>query len=158
MPTRLLPDRHYRRPTSRGWLPGLLPLFLWLVSGALFAAEKPHAPKSVPGAIIVSAEQVVELILARPELVIIDSRKSSEYAKGHIEGAVNLLNTALRREDLEAVCADKDRPILFYCNGERCLRSSDAIRKAMGWGYRNVFWFRGGWKEWTDKRLPVISD
>ena len=35
---------------------------------------------------------------------------------------------------------------------------ADAIRKAMGWGYRNVFWFRGGWKEWTDKRLPVITD
>lgn len=132
--------------------------FLLFCSTGLFAAEKPYAPASIPGAIIVSAEEVVELTLSRPELVIIDSRKKSEYSKGHIEGAVNLLNTATRREDLAALCPDKTTPIVFYCNGIRCLRSSDAIHKAMGWGYRNVFWFRGGWKEWADKRLPVITD
>jgi rhodanese-related sulfurtransferase len=128
------------------------------ISTWLFAAEKPHAPESIPGAVIVGAEEVVELILSRPELVIIDSRKKSEYAKGHIEGAVNLINTSLRREDMEAAVGDKSDPIIFYCNGIRCLRSADSIRKALGWGYKNVFWFRGGWKEWTDKRLPVISD
>jgi rhodanese-related sulfurtransferase len=132
--------------------------FLLFCSAGLFAAEKPYAPASIPGAIIVSAEEVVELTLSRPELVIIDSRKKSEYSKGHIEGAVNLLNTAMRREDLAALCPDKTSPIIFYCNGIRCLRSSDAIRKVMDWGYRNAFWFRGGWKEWTDKRLPVIAD
>lgn len=142
------------------WLPGhsLVLIVLLLLSTSLFAAEKPYAPATLPGAVIVSAETVVELILSRPELVIIDSRKKTEYTKGHIEGSVNLLNTALRREDMETLCPDKTTPIVFYCNGTRCLRSSDAIRKAMGWGYRNIFWFRGGWKEWTDKRLPVITD
>lgn len=122
------------------------------------AAEKPYAPESVPGAVIVGAEQVVELILAKPDLVIIDSRKKSEFTKGHIEGAVNLLNTEMQRTDLEARVPDKATPILFYCNGERCLRSSDALHKTLEWGYRNLFWFRGGWKEWTDKRLPVVSE
>jgi len=129
-----------------------------IFSPGLGATEKPHAPDTIPGAVIVSAEAVVDLILSRPELVIIDSRKPSEYAKGHIEGAVNLLNTSLSRADMEALCPDKATPIVFYCNGERCLRSSDSILKARGWGYRNLFWFRGGWKEWTDKRLPVITN
>lgn len=133
---------------------GLLLLF----SVSLFAAEKPFAPATIPGVIIVSAEEVVELTLSRPELVIIDSRKKSEYLKGHIEGAANLLNTSMRREDMVALSPNKTTPIVFYCNGTRCLRSSDAIHKAMGWGYRNLFWFRGGWKEWTDKRLPVITN
>jgi len=140
------------------FLQGLLLAALILVSTGPFAAEKPYAPASLPGAVVVTAEEVVELTLSRPELVIIDSRKKTEYSKGHIEGAVNLLNTAMRREDMEAICADKTRPIVFYCNGVRCLRSSDALRKARGWGYRNTVWFRGGWKEWTDKRLPVIAD
>lgn len=140
------------------WPTRLTLVFLLSFSASLFAAEKPYAPETLPGAVIVSAEAVVELILSRPELVIIDSRKQSEYAKGHIEGAVNLLNTSLRRADLETRYPNKTTPIVFYCNGVRCLRSSDAIRKALGWGYRNVFWFRGGWKEWTDKRLPVITD
>jgi rhodanese-related sulfurtransferase len=142
-----------RRPRQAA----LLGFFLFF-SSSLWAAEKPHAPVTIPGAVIISAEAVVELILSRPELVIIDSRKQSEYAKGHIEGAVNMLNTSLRREDMEALFPDKDTPIVFYCNGIRCLRSSDSILKAKGWGYRNLFWFRGGWKEWTDKRLPVITN
>jgi rhodanese-related sulfurtransferase len=129
-----------------------------IFSTSLRATEKPYAPATLPGAVIVSAEAVVDLILSRPELVIIDSRKPSEYVKGHIEGAANLLNTSLSRADMEALCPNKATPIVFYCNGERCLRSSDSILKARGWGYRNLFWFRGGWKEWTDKRLPVITN
>ncbi len=142
------------------WLPRqtLLLTFLLLFSAGLFAAEKPYPPETIPGVVIVNAEEVVELILSRPELIIIDSRKKSEYTKGHIEGAANLLNTAMRREDMASLSPSKTTPIVFYCNGIRCLRSSDAISKAMGWGYKNLFWLRGGWKEWTDKRLPVITD
>jgi rhodanese-related sulfurtransferase len=133
-------------------------LFLLFSTGLGAAAEKPYAPESIPGAVVVSAEQVVELTLSRPELVIIDSRKKSEFGKGHIEGAANLLNTTMRREDLDRLAPDKTTPLLFYCNGARCMRSTDAIRKATDWGYRNIFWFRGGWKEWTDKRLPAITE
>lgn len=136
----------------------VLLLCLLLVSVTATAEDKPYAPKSIPGAVGVTAEEVVDLILSKPEMIIIDSRKRSEFVKGHIEGAINLLNTSLQREDLEMVVPDKMTPVIFYCNGERCLRSSDAVRKAMEWGYRNVFWFRGGWKEWTEKRLPVITE
>lgn len=132
--------------------------FLLLSATGLPAADKPHAPESMPGAVTVTAEVVVELILAQKDLLIVDSRKKSEYSKGHIEGAVNMLNTSMQREALEALCPNKATPIVFYCNGIHCLRSSDAIHKAVEWGYTNIFWFRGGWKEWTDKRLPLIAE
>ncbi len=125
---------------------------------ALAAEEKPYAPETIEDVRSVSAEQVIDLILANPDLLVIDSRKKTEYLKGHIEGAVNILNTRLTRESLERIAPDKSREILFYCNGTRCLRSSDSINKARGWGYTNLIWFRGGWKEWTEKRLPVVTD
>lgn len=125
---------------------------------ALAAEEKPYAPETIESVRSVSAEQVIDLILANPDLLVIDSRKKTEYLKGHIEGSINILNTQLEREDLERIAPDKTKAILFYCNGIRCLRSSDSIKKARGWGYTNLIWFRGGWKEWTDKRLPVIID
>lgn len=148
---------HKPAPFRRVCLFLLVALFM-LGAPPVRGDEKPYAPESIPGAVIVSAEEVVELILARKNLIIVDSRKKSEYSKGHIEGAISLLNTLMQRETLEALCPDKATPIVFYCNGVRCLRSSDAIQKAMGWGYRNVFWFRGGWKEWSDKRLPAIAE
>ena len=129
-----------------------------LFSSALFADQKPYAPESIQDVATVSAEEVIEMILANPDLIVIDSRKKTEYQKGHIEGAINILNTRLTREELESVSADKSREILFYCNGTRCLRSSDSIKKAKTWGYTRLIWFRGGWKEWTEKRLPVVTD
>ena len=130
---------------------------LIMISSALSAEEKPFAPENIQGATIVSAEEVIDLILANPDLIVIDSRKKTEYLKGHIEGAINILNTRLKREDLELISPDKSRAILFYCNGTRCLRSSDSIKKAKNWGYTNLIWFRGGWKEWSEKRLPVVT-
>lgn len=138
-------------------LPLLLYCLLPLSSDAV-ADEKPHAPDSIPGSIVVTAEEVAELILSKPDLLIIDSRKKSEFSKGHIEGSINLLNTDMTQTEMERISPDKTTAIVFYCNGTRCLRSSDAIHKAMEWGYKNIFWFRGGWKEWSDKRLPVITD
>lgn len=130
-------------------------LGLSLLVAAPAAAEKPRAPESVDGAVTVSAEQTVELILANPQLVVIDARRDEEFAKGHIEGAVSLLDTAMTPEALAALATDRDTPLLFYCNGARCLRSSNAVRRALDWGYRTVYWFRGGWAEWMEKHLPV---
>ena len=128
-----------------------------LFSSTLSAEQKPYAPEDIQDVTIVSAEEVIELILANPDLIVIDSRKKTEYLKGHIEGAINILNTKLKPEDLERVSPDKSNAILFYCNGLRCLRSTDSINKAKNWGYTNLIWFRGGWKEWTEKRLPVVT-
>jgi rhodanese-related sulfurtransferase len=127
-------------------------------TSTLIAGEKPYAPENVPGATIVSAEEVIDLVLSNQELVVIDSRKKTEYIKGHIEGAINILNTELTLEALGSIVPERDTPVLFYCNGVRCLRSSDSISKAVGWGYTNIYWFRGGWKEWTEKRLPVLTE
>ena len=131
---------------------------LTLLPDNAVANEKPFAPDSIDGVVIVSAEQAIDLILENPDMPIIDSRKKTEYLKGHIEGAVSILNTELTVQDLERIVPDRDSAILFYCNGIRCLRSSDAIRKARSWGYTNLIWFRGGWKEWTDKHLPFVAE
>ena len=131
---------------------------LSLSSFDLAAEQKPYAPESIQDVSVVSAEEVIDLILSNPDLIVIDSRKKTEYLKGHIEGAINLLNTTLKHEDLERISPDKSNAILFYCNGTRCLRSSNSINKAKNWGYTKLIWFRGGWKEWMEKRLPVVSD
>ena len=135
----------------------ILFIVLWTFS-CVVSAEKPYAPESLPGATILTAEEVISMILGNPDLVVIDSRKKTEFIKGHIEGAINILNTELEIEDLESRVPDRTAALRFYCNGVRCLRSSDSITRAVDWGYTNLFWFRGGWKEWTEKRLPVVTD
>jgi rhodanese-related sulfurtransferase len=118
-------------------------------------ATKPVAPESIDGVVSVSAAEVVELILSIPELVVVDSRYHEEYAKGHIEGSVNILNTDMTADTLDNFTGNLLTPVLFYCNGERCLRSSRAAKKAVTWGYKNIYWFRKGWLEWIDKQYPI---
>ena len=121
-------------------------------------AEKPLAPEKIPGTIRVGAEETVELIVNTPNLVIIDSRKPIEYDKGHIQSSIGLLNTVMTVEHLQKYAPDKSTPLLFYCNGERCLRSSKAATFALDAGYKLVYWFRGGWNEWVQKGMPISKE
>ncbi|WP_456408126.1 rhodanese-like domain-containing protein, partial [Thiolapillus sp.] len=73
----------------------LLVVSILLLSSFVWSDQKPYAPESIDGVTMVSAEELVEMILADPGLLVIDSRKKSEYLKGHIEGAINMLNTKL---------------------------------------------------------------
>jgi len=118
-------------------------------------AEKPFAPENLQGATRVNAEKTIELIINMANLIVIDSRKEAEYLKGHIQGSVNLLDTEMTLDKLQKHVPDKSTPLLFYCNGERCLRSLRASTKALDWGYNNIYWFRGGWSEWVKKGMPI---
>lgn len=130
----------------------------FLIGSVSQADDKPFAPTSIKGVVILTAEAAIEMILDHPGMAIIDSRKKLEYVKGHIEGAVSLLDTEMTEHNLKYIVTSKKNAILFYCNGVRCLRSSNAIVKAQDWGYNNIYWIRGGWKEWSEKRLPVVTE
>lgn len=118
-------------------------------------ADKPVAPQQVSGASQLNAEQLIELVQINPDLVLIDSRRPSEFKTGHIQGAINLLDVDMTEDKLLAIANDKSRPILFYCNGARCLRSSNAAKMALEWGFEKIYWFRGGWQEWSSKGYPI---
>ena len=54
---------------------------------------------------------------ARKGALILDTRSASAFARGHIEGAVNLPFSDFTEESLaEAIGANKGRAILIYCN------------------------------------------
>lgn len=130
-------------------------LLLLLMPLAQAWADKPIAPNHIEGVTTLTAEEAIALILNDPAVVVIDSRMEEEYVKGHIEGAISLPDTQMNRKALARHVPDHDTPMLFYCNGPRCLRSSNAVDKAREWGYRHLYWFRGGWLEWREKQFPV---
>ncbi len=129
-------------------------LLLWCMTLPALA-DKPLAPHTLAGTTRVDAEQAVVVIQTTPHLVIIDSRLAEEHAKGHIPGAISLLDTDMSEAALSRIAPDRGTPLLFYCNGERCLRSGNAAANAAAWGYRTIYWFRGGWQEWLQKELPI---
>lgn len=130
----------------------LLGLFL---SSTAFAGEM--TPESLAGTTKVSAEEVIGLLEKHADLVLIDARKSSDHTKGYIEGSVALPNTDTTAESLAKHIKTKSTPVVFYCNGVKCGRSVESAKIAIAAGYSKIYWFRGGWEEWTKKGLPVTK-
>ena len=134
---------------------------LLLISAGLLAsnvavAGKKIVPEFIDGTIRVGAEEVIELVEEVPNLVIVDSRKSSDHRKGFIEGSIGMPNTETNANSLRKHVSSKRTPVLFYCNGIRCGRSVKAAKIAMANGYKKVYWFRGGIEEWEAKGLPLV--
>jgi len=85
------------------------------------------------------------------DTLILDARSASAFARGHIEGAVNLPFTDFTAESLAAVIGAPDRPILIYCNNNfsndappvqlksvRLALNIQTFVNLVGYGYRNV--------------------
>ena len=84
--------------------------------------------------------------------VLVDVREESEFAAGHLPGAVHIGKGVIER-DIEAKIPDPTAPVVLYCGGGfRSALAADAIQKM---GYTNVISMDGGWRAWTEKGLPV---
>ncbi|MCS6866877.1 MAG: rhodanese-like domain-containing protein [Gemmataceae bacterium] len=84
--------------------------------------------------------------------VLIDVREESEYAAGHIPGAIHISKGVLER-DIEAKVPDPHTPLVLYCGGGfRSALAADALQKM---GYTNVLSMDGGWRAWTEAGLPT---
>lgn len=86
------------------------------------------------------------------EARVIDVREESEWAAGHIRGAVYLGRGVLER-DIELRVPNKNAELILYCGGGfRSALSADSLHKL---GYTNVASMAGGWREWKAKGGPV---
>jgi rhodanese-related sulfurtransferase len=92
---------------------------------------------------------------AGEQFLLIDTREDSEWARGHIPGAVHMSKGIIER-DIEKSVPDKDATLVLYCGGG--FRSALAADNLQRMGYRNVVSMDGGWRGWTEANFPVIRD
>lgn len=136
-------------------------MFLLGLSTGLSAeetAEGVEYPASIPDVISVDAEGLIDSITRHKDMYIIDARAAMDRKQGYIEGSVSLPDTETDCDSLGVLVPDLSRHLLFYCNGPKCGRSVKSINKAKSCGYTNLFWFRGGYEEWTAKGYPVLKE
>jgi rhodanese-related sulfurtransferase len=120
------------------------------------AAVAQDAPLQIAGTKTVNARQIFELVANTPNIVILDNRKPEDYADGHIEGAIRLIDTDVNAESLAKHVKSKDTPVLFYCNGVKCGRAAKAAEKAVQLGYSKVYYYALGMDEWNAEQLPLV--
>ena len=92
---------------------------------------------------------------AGEKIILVDTREDSEWARGHIPGAIHLSRGVIER-DIEKTIPDKETTVVLYCGGGfRSALAADNLQKI---GYRNVISMDGGWRGWTEAGFPIIKD
>ena len=86
---------------------------------------------------------------------LVDVREESEWARGHLPGAVWMGKGIIER-DVEQKIPDKAAEIVLYCGGG--FRSALAADNLQKMGYTNVLSMDGGWRGWTEAGFPTQKD
>jgi len=89
---------------------------------------------------------------AGEKFVLVDVREESEWAHGHLPGAIHLGKGIIER-DMEQRVPDAGTKIILYCGGG--FRSALAADNLQKMGYTNVESMDGGWKGWIGAGLPT---
>lgn len=140
------------------WL-SCFPAMAILAVGLLGAVAPLRAEGEIvpPWVKVIDAEGLITLARSHSDLLIIDSRIERDRDMGYIEDSISLNDDQTSCKTLAAASgARMERPLVFYCNGFKCIRSYRALLKADDCGYKRIFWFRGGYEEWREKGLPVL--
>lgn len=90
-------------------------------------------------------------LVASGPVVWIDARKRSAFEAGHLPGAL-LLNAEewgeLMFEHQVALQDAFERPVIVYCDGDRCERSADIAQRLRELlGLDPVYLLKGDWRE-----------
>ncbi|MDO4460694.1 MAG: rhodanese-like domain-containing protein [Clostridia bacterium] len=121
----------------------LLPLIFVLIM--ITACSAPNKKTEEMSYRRISMEEAAEMMQSDSTFIIVDVRRSDEFAEGHIPNAINIPNENIGEEEIPDL-PDKNRIIMVYCRSGN--RSKQASEKLVKLGYTNVIEF-GGIMDWS---------
>jgi len=84
--------------------------------------------------------------------ILVDTREDSEWATGHVAGAVHMSKGVIER-DIETKVPDKSTTLVLYCGGGfRSALVADNLQKM---GYSAAISLDGGWRALKESGLPM---
>jgi rhodanese-related sulfurtransferase len=121
-----------------------------------------HAPKFL--ALVNEAKQRVKetnvpdvkrRMDAGEKFLLIDVREESEWARGHLPGAIHMGRGILER-DIEQRVPETATKLVLYCGGG--FRSALSANNLQKMGYTNVESMDGGWRGWLEAGYPTEKE
>ena len=113
----------------------------------MFEFLEPEVPQ-------ITAEKVKQASDTNQKVVLLDVRTPGEFARGKIEGAINLPVDQVPAK-ISSVLPDKSVTIYVYClSGSRSVFAVDAMLKL---GYENVFNLTSGLLAWRSLGYQLIQ-
>lgn len=95
----------------------------------------------------------VKTLMEQDNALVVFPLSPMEFDHKHIKGSVNIIPSMLEHD----LPTDKNKAIVFYCLGVKCVASWRAAEQAVALGYNNVFAFREGLPGWEKEGYPTVS-
>ncbi len=90
--------------------------------------------------------------------LFLDAREASEYAEGHIPGALSLpYDDVFKDPDKAKSVNSNGRVIVTYCSGGDCELSKNLAAALIDAGHKKVLVFTGGMPGWKEGGAPVAT-
>ncbi len=102
-----------------------------------------------------NTHEVKKRLDAREKFYLVDVREESEWARGHLPGAIHLSKGIIER-DIEQAIPEKSATLVLYCGGG--FRSALAADNLQKMGYTHVTSMDSGWRGWTEAGYPITKD
>lgn len=131
----------------------------FMLNSTISHADKPGftAPMNVEGAKTITNKEAKALF--DQGMLFIDVRRKGHRNGGeHIPNALNISTKHQLSEKSLLAVMKKDDPAVFYCHGSKCPASSKGLKKAIKWGFTNLYYYREGINGWKDAGYPINKD
>ena len=90
------------------------------------------------------------------DFVLINVLPQEEFRKEHIRTSVNIpANNEQFVEHVEEAVGDKDRKVVVYCASFDCDASPRAAKKLEEAGFKQVYDYEGGTKDWFEQKAKA---
>ncbi len=123
-------------------------------------------PTTLPGAAVIGAAEARDLVAKG--VPVYDVRDDEAYKAGSVPGAIHVpykegsakevgFDPADDQFSLSRLPRDKSAPLIMYCDGTICWKSYKSAIMALNAGWKNIYWFRGGFPEWKDAGFAIAN-
>jgi rhodanese-related sulfurtransferase len=100
----------------------------------------------------IDVEEYKRMHAAGEPHILVDTREESEWAAGHVAGAIHLSKGIIER-DVETQVPDRSTRLVLYCGGGyRSALVADNLQKM---GYSSAISLDGGWKVLKNSGLKL---
>lgn len=86
---------------------------------------------------------------------LMDVRSTLSFNRSHVPGAISLPAANVLSKDTLSMAVGEDEEVIFSCHGKYCGDAAFASAKALVWGFKNVYYFAGGFPAWEDAHYPT---
>ena len=100
----------------------------------------------------ISSQDLIRLM--NQGALVLDIRKTEEFALGHVNGAKHLPSDQILTAG-DTFKRFKDKPVVVYCDSGSL--AAAAVRQLTQQGFTKAFTLRGGFAGWRAENLPIAK-